>query len=196
VTGAVLVVLTLVLGGWIDRFSSVGDGGVVARQEEIQRPFVTSGKLGETVTGQHFAVRVNGVRGAGRIEESTYRGSGSHETRGLWLILDMSVTAKGKDTIVAYGALRDGRGRVFLASSRVRQPILGGRTFQPEIPVRGEAAFEVPWETASEELTVVLARTTIGQSMDSIVEVSLPRPAPAQLSAWSRAVSAPLKEIR
>ncbi|MDQ1288105.1 MAG: hypothetical protein QG622_1670 [Actinomycetota bacterium] len=195
-TGAALFLVTLVLGAQIHRFAPVGDGGVVVRQAELQRPFVRSGTLRETVAGTYFTARVNGVRGAGRVGSAGFSRVPHRTTPGIWLILDVTLTSRDEARVIGFGGLRDEDGRLYHASRRCVQPLVGGREFQPDIPVRGEVVFEIPQKVAAQELTAVFARTTFSSPMDSQVEITLPAPSGAATAAWKRATSAVPEEIR
>jgi hypothetical protein len=112
--------------------------------EEVSRPFVHSGRIGEAVDGRTFTVTVGDVRGARSIEES----DGDRLTSdGLFVLVTVTITAKSDTTSLSHLAVAHGD-VVFWATERVRQR-MAEYEFQPGIPVKGEIAFEVPRAVAT-----------------------------------------------
>ena len=150
-----------------------------------ERPFVRTGRLGETVDARTFEVRVLDVRGAKEI----VRSGRTRTTGGVWVLVKVQAVARGEPTTIGYAALRDGRGRLFHATERITQPLARSRTLQPGIPVEGEIVFEVPVEAAT-DLSIRLAWTSIDQRMEAMAEVPLDIDA-AMVAAW-RAQAGPV----
>jgi Domain of unknown function (DUF4352) len=159
---ATLVLAALAIGA---AFSSLDP-----TPETEQRPFISSGKAGETVHTRSFDAQVLGVRGSEAMgSDDGYL----HESKGVWIIVKIRVTAKGKATRIYYAALLDGQDRTFTASGRITQLGLSGRELQPGIPVDMEIAFEVPTEVPL-GLRLQLAVDLLDRRMDGMAEIELP----------------------
>ncbi|MEV0273169.1 hypothetical protein AB0H43_30705 [Hamadaea sp. NPDC050747] len=158
---AVLLLAALAIGGAISNYKP--------SPETQQRPFLTSGGVNDTVHTRSFDARFLGVRGGEAI------GSGGilHESKGVWIIVKVRLTANHEATRIFYAALRDGDERTFEASGRVTQNALGGRNLQPGIPVDMEFAFEVPTEVPL-KLSLRLATDSVDHRMDGMAEIDLP----------------------
>jgi hypothetical protein len=163
-------------------------GGVVANwrpldsgAEAAQRPYISTGQVGESVSARSFDARLVSVRGA-RLVGALGKG---YETGGVWILVRVRITATTEDTTVAYAALLDDRDREFLASERFSQLFAdGARTFQPGIPVEGEIAFEVPRDVAT-SLRLRLASPRIDTRMDGMAEIKLPDADTATVDRWA-----------
>lgn len=158
---AVVVLLgTVSLGMWLKTYADDVDAA--------QRPFVVEADVGEPAHGRTFEATALEVRGAGIV----YDAGLDHPTNGVWLIVKVRVAALDEPVNVGYAAVRDSAGRIYLASNRVNQPLIGGRTLQPNLSVVGEIAFEVPRDVAG-SLTVELAEKSFDQRMDSLLRLRL-----------------------
>ena len=148
--------------------------------ETRERPFARRGTVGQRMSARTFDVTVLGARGAARIE----RAGRVRDTGGVFVVVRVRAVAGRKPTTIDHAAVRDGRGRTYLATPRITQPLAaGGHVLQPGIAVEGEIAFEVPRDAAS-SLTVLLADSS-DTRMDAVVEVAVP----IDLSAASPATS-------
>lgn len=154
-----LVIAAIALGGLINSYAPDMD----ARE----RPFVRAGAQGETVDVRTFDVKVLGVRGAKEISESRK----IRKTTGVWVLVKVRAVAREEPTIIGQAALVDGRGREFAATGRISQPLVGGRSLQPGLPVEGEIIFEVPTDAA--DLSIRLASRPLDVRMDAMAEIPL-----------------------
>ncbi len=165
VSGAIatgLVLATLAIGG--------GLRWLGPDPERVQRPFVTSGEQGETVSLRKFAITVQTAKAVSTVQS----GGSAHDSQGVWVVLRVRVVASNEPGTVSYVALRDQSGRTFLATDRLGQPLLDGkRTFQPGIPLEGEVVFEVP-KDALGGLTALFAPDPAHLSMEAMASVDLP----------------------
>lgn len=93
--------------------------------------------VGEDVTLQNFRVHVNGARLARAILADDQH----LETRGLWLIVDLSYANVRRPAILNDLGVRDSRGRTYTISDRYTW---GTWMAAPDTWFRGEVAFEVP----------------------------------------------------
>jgi hypothetical protein len=90
------------------------------------------------------------------------------------VIVRVRLSAKKEPISVGYAAVRDRAGRTYLASDRVRQPLVdGSRAFQPGIPIEGEVVFEVP-KDALDGLVALFAAHPDRLALDAMAEVELP----------------------
>ncbi|MFS8479771.1 MAG: hypothetical protein FWJ93_12625 [Micromonosporaceae bacterium] len=149
-----------------------------------ERPFIRTGAPGEATDARTFEVRVLEVRGAKKI----VRLGRERETGGVWVLVKVQAVARHEPTTIGYAAVRDARGRLFHATERIAQPLLGGRTLQPGVPVEGEIVFEVPADAAV-SLSIRLAWTPLDQRMDAMAEIGLDIDA-ASVAAWQAATEA------
>ncbi|MBX6750727.1 MAG: hypothetical protein IRY85_13825 [Micromonosporaceae bacterium] len=158
---AVVVLLgTINLGMWLKTYSDDVDAA--------QRPFIVEADVGQPARGRTFVATALEVRGAKVIRDSGI----DHATNGVWLIVKVRLTALDQPVHVGYAAVRDSAGRVYHASNRVNQPLVLGHVLQPNLPVVGEIAFEVPRDAAV-SLTVELAENPTDLRMDSLLRLRL-----------------------
>ena len=170
---AVLVVAALAIGTAITDHTPDSDAQ--------QQPFVRTGAIGTSVDARTFSAAVLGVRGASVLAPLTEEEE-AHVTSGVWIIVKVRLEAHTNPTAVGYGALIDAQGRTYRATERIFEPLLGGRTLEPGIPVEGEIAFEVPVKVAT-HVSIRLAVEDIDQRMDAMVQVPLPITA-SQVAQW------------
>lgn len=154
-----LVVAAIAIGGTIN--SSTPD--VDARE----RPFIQTARQGDAVDVRTFDVQVLEVRGAKKISRS----GKVRDSVGVWVLVKVRAEARREPVLLGYAALRDERGRTFYATQRISQPLAGGRTLQPGLPVEGEIAFEVPADVTA--LSIRLAKSPLDQRMDAMAEIAL-----------------------
>lgn len=148
--------------------------------DAAQRPFVVEANAGQLARGRTFFATALEVRGAGVIRDSGLE----HPTNGVWIIVKVRVAARDEPVNVGYAAVRDSAGRVYLASNRIDQPLVRGRIVQPNLPVVGEIAFEVPREAAG-SLWVELAEKSMDQRMDSLLRLRLDPLSPDVVDGWA-----------
>ncbi|GAA4715135.1 DUF4352 domain-containing protein [Phytohabitans rumicis] len=171
-----LVVAALAVGGLVANWRPV-DG---ARADARERPYISAGQVGDSVSARSFEAKVLEVRGAKVVG---FRGTG-HDTDGVWILVQVRITATTEDTLLNYAALVDDKDRVYRATGRFDQPFTAGRTLQPGIPVEGEIAFEVPRDVAT-SLRIRLAAPLIDQRMDGMAEIELPKFDTATIDKWA-----------
>ncbi|GIH10170.1 hypothetical protein Rhe02_82370 [Rhizocola hellebori] len=135
-----------------------------------QRPFAQAGAPGESLDVRTFTITVQAARAASSLQA----GGAAQATQGVWVIVRVRLAANHEPTQVGYAAVRDRAGRTYLASDRVRQPLIdGSRPFQPGIPIEGEVIFEVP-KDALDSLTALFAAHPDRLALDAMAEVVLP----------------------
>ena len=156
-----------------------------------QRPFVRVGVMGEPVDGRTFQGAVVAVRGARRIARS----GKTRDTGGVWVIVRARAVARDKPTSIDHASVRDARGRTFLATMRINQPLVaGGYVMQPGISVEGDIVFEVPQASAA-RLTLRLADSS-DVRMDAAIEVPIASDGPT-VDRWLAEPSAlPVEDAR
>jgi hypothetical protein len=136
----------------------------------VQRPFAKSGEPGEGMNIRTFTVTVQTARAASALQ----MGKSAQATQGAWVIVRVRLVANTEPTHIGYAALRDRAGRTFLATDRIRQPLLdGARTFQPGIAMEGEVVFEVP-KDALAGLTALFAADAEQIAWDAMAAIALP----------------------
>lgn len=150
--------------------------------DDRERPYVRTGTIGQQVSTRVFDATLLNARGAGKIG---HRGQ-AHDTGGVWIIVRVRLTASDEAITLGYAALRDRRDRVYLATQRIDQQLLGARTLQPGIPVEGDLLFEVPRDAAT-DLTLLLAEPLIDHRMDTMAEITLPQVNTATVDGWATA---------
>lgn len=171
-----LLITALAVGGIVANWRPVnGDAA-----DDRERPYISAGQVGDSVSARSFDAKVLDVRGAKLVG---FRGK-DHDTGGVWLLVRVRITATVEDTQVGYAAVVDNKDRVYLATGRFDQPFTAGRTLQPGIPVEGEIAFEVPRDVAT-SLRLRLAAPLIDQRMDGMAEIELPRFDTATIDKWA-----------
>jgi hypothetical protein len=150
-------------------------GGAISDQQlttdERFREFVVTGEPGRPVSTTTFTVVVLEVRAVAVVTDDTGR---PYTTGGVWLLARVRAYGIDEPAEIGYAAVRDSRGRTWLATARVEQPLAGGGyQLQPGIPVESEIAFEVPTPAAT-DLTIRLATASFDLRLDTVVEVPLP----------------------
>jgi hypothetical protein len=174
-----LVVATVLLGGALH--------SALPTPDELYRPFVRTGGMGDHVDARTFDAQLLGVRGGAVISS---RGE-PHDTSGVWVVVKIRITAKGKETSVVSAVIVDGDDRVFKSSGRIddNPP---GRESQPGLPIDSEIAFEVPTDVPL-PLSVRLSSRSIDTRMDGMAQLNL-TVTRADLRQWA-ADKTPLKLI-
>jgi hypothetical protein len=110
--------------------------------------FLVGGRSFRPVVVGGLAVTVLGVRGASLVRRPDGR---ILDTGGVWVIVDVELTATQQTTAVRYLALADRDGNTYRVSQRWHQAITEGvPDLQPGLPVDGEVAFEVPRDAATQ----------------------------------------------
>jgi len=110
--------------------------------------FLVGGRSFRPVVVGGLAVTVLGIRGASLVRRPDGR---ILDTGGVWVIVDVELTATQQTTAVRYLALADRDGNTYRVSQRWHQAITEGvPDLQPGLPVDGEVAFEVPRDKATD----------------------------------------------
>jgi hypothetical protein len=147
--------------------------------EQVQRPFVHTGRLGQTVDGLSFTATAESVRGAKRVSDD----GDVYTTDGVFVLVAVTVAAGTEPVSLGYAALLDNRGRIFEATSRFSQAI-DLYTLQPGIPVRGEYTFELPRTALDGALHLQLSKDPVfGGGNQTVVEIDL-GVAPTTTAKW------------
>jgi hypothetical protein len=158
--------------------------------DEREQPYRRPGVVGETIDVRTFDLTVLSLRGAAKV---TAFGK-DHDTSGVWVVVRVRITAKVEPTRAGYAAVRDGRGRIYKATDRFPQTLVGGgRMGQPGVPLEADVAFEVPADVAT-DLVLLVADNSIDQRMSAQAEVRLPIDR-ATVARW-RAVTEPIPVAR
>jgi hypothetical protein len=137
-----------------------------------ERPFIRAGSMGHPVDARTFDATVVSVRAAARVAGGA-KSARVRDTAGVWVVVRVRLAARDKPTSVDHAVLRDARGRSFVATPRVVQPLVGNAVLQPGLPVEGDVVFEVPRDAASARLTIRLA-DALDPRLDAVAEVALP----------------------
>ena len=140
VIGVAAVLVTLLVGQALLRTAPSAD--------DDSATFLVGGRSFRPVVVGGLAVTVLGIRGASLVR----RPDGQIlDTGGVWVIVDVELTATQQTTAVRYLALADRDGNTYRVSQRWHQAITEGvPDLQPGLPVDGEVAFEVPRDAATQ----------------------------------------------
>jgi hypothetical protein len=177
-----MIIGTVVVGRLIQLGTPIGD--------DVNRPYIHSGQMGELVDGRSFVVTVESVRG-GRALQQIFD---TVTTDGIFLLVKVRLSAYDMDVVVSYQALVDRHGFIYEPPVRDFTSMTGHR-LQPRIPVAGEYLFEVPATAATGGLTLRLSTFPYGTNSHQVVtEIPLTITA-AQVSEWSRNTE-PLKPMQ
>jgi hypothetical protein len=158
--------------------------------DEREQPYPRTGAVGETIDVRTFDLTVLSVRGATTVTAFGHE----YGTGGVWVVVRVRMTAKVEPTTAGYAVVRDGRGRVYRATDRFPQSLVGGgRKGQPGVALEADVAFEVPVAAAT-DLVLLVADNIIDQRMSAEAEVRLPIDQ-ATVARW-RAVTEPIPVAR
>lgn len=127
----VLIVATVAVGDQIIQHTPGSD--------EVSRPFIHSGRIGDIVDGLTFTAKVHSVRGGRSVTDTD---GDVYTTDGLFVLVTITVTATTDTTRLDHLAVAGG-GRTYRATRRFDQD-LDLQELQPGIGVKGELVFEVP----------------------------------------------------
>jgi hypothetical protein len=133
----------------------------------FQRPFVRGGVMGKPVEARLFRVTVLDATGGAQLKSDP-----PIDTPGVWIVVRVRAVALTEPVAIGYAALRDDRGRIFHASQKIDQPLIGGRTLQPGVPVEGEVVFEVPRDAVGHVSAQFAQHSQL--TLDAVAEVPLP----------------------
>lgn len=136
--------------------------------EQVSRPFVHSGPIGQEVQGLGFTATVQSVRGAKSIEDAD---GDVLATDGVFVIVKLTLTAKVETTNLLYVALVS-NGKTYELLERVRQP-MDTIALQPGVPVQGEMAFELPGAAATGSRLQLCPDHVNDSRNQTITEISL-----------------------
>jgi len=138
--GIAAVLVTLLVGQALLRTAPSAD--------DDSATFLVGGRSFRPVVVGGLAVTVLGIRGASLVRRPDGR---ILDTGGVWVIVDVELTATQQTTTVRYLALADRDGNTYRVSQRWHQAITEGvPDLQPGLPVDGEVAFEVPRDAATQ----------------------------------------------
>jgi hypothetical protein len=157
-----LIVLAVAAGGLLITYLP---GSV-----EMTRPFVQSGRIGETVDGVSFTVVVLGVRGAQKVQDGD---DNEVDTNGVFVLVEVKVLAKTEGVIVGHLTVVDRSGRTFSQPDRIEQRIGPGYRFEPGIPIEGDIAFEVPQDALPGLVLHVSGQAFVEANYEAVAEVDL-----------------------
>ena len=136
--------------------------------EQVGRPFVHSGPVGQEVQGLGFTATVQSVRGAKSIADPD---GDVFTTDGVFVVVKLTLTAKVETTKLLYVALVS-NGKTYELLERVRQP-MDVFALQPGLPVQGEMAFELS-SAAAAGSTLQLCPDYVNDGRNqTIAEISL-----------------------
>jgi hypothetical protein len=139
-----------------------------------ERPFVRAGVVGKPVDARTFDATVISVRGAAKLAGGRKLASVParvRDTAGVFVLVRVRLVARDRPTLVDHAVVRDARGRTFVATPRIGQPVVGHHILQPGIPIEGDVVFEVPRDAAA-RLTLRLA-DELNPRLDAVAEVPL-----------------------
>lgn len=157
----VVAAVVVVLGG--------AAAGTRLTADQRLREFVVSGTVGEPVSTGEFEVTVLDVATAAEIDA----GGPLLNTAGIWVSVTLLAAAVDSPTSIDYAAVRDSTGRTWLATPRVRQPLLqGGHRLEPGLTVQVDVVFEVSADAATELTFRTGQRRDL--RLDTVAEVELP----------------------
>jgi hypothetical protein len=140
VGGIAAVLVTLLVGQALLRTAPSAD--------DDNAVFLVGGRSFRPVVVGGLGVTVLGVRGAALVRRPDGR---VLDTGGVWVIVNLEITATEQTTAVRYLALADRDGNTYRVSQRWHQAITEGvPDLQPGLPVDGEVAFEVPRDMATQ----------------------------------------------
>jgi hypothetical protein len=186
-TRARLVAVVLVL-------AALGAGRAITAltpdTDRREQPYPRAGEVGETIDVRTFDLTVLSVRGAAKVSAFGHE----FDTSGVWVVVRVRMTAKVEPTRAGYAAVRDNRGRLYNATDRFPQTLVGGgRMGQPGVSLEADVAFEVPAAVAT-DLVLLVAANSIDQRMSAEAEVRLPIDN-AAVARW-QAVTEPIPVAR
>ncbi|WP_020521715.1 DUF4352 domain-containing protein [Catelliglobosispora koreensis] len=145
---------------------------VTPNADFFERPFITSGPVGEIVTTRQFSAKVISVRYATELKE----GSKTFTTGGVFVLARVSFTATIKETHIGFAQLESGDGRTFAATDRVTQNMVerSAVRLQPGIPVEGEVVFEIARSALGPGMSIRFATEEgFEVRMEGMVEIPL-----------------------
>jgi hypothetical protein len=153
---------------------AVAAGGLLVRNlpgsVEMTRPFIQSGRIGDTVDGITFTVVVLGVRGAQRVLDSS---DNQVDTDGVYLLVEVKVLAKTEGVNLGHVTVVDRAGRIFGLPDRIEQRFDIGYRFEPGIPIEGDIAFEVPQDALAGLVLHLSAQSFVEADYEAVAEVDL-----------------------
>ncbi len=157
---AILVVAALWLGSLIS-------SALPAASDVFSRPYVHAARIGEPVTLRTATVTVSGVRTAQEV--SSYGSIAS--TTGVWLVVDVEVTARGeaRSLMPAAFRVRSADGRLF---GELPAVTVSCGPLQPGIPVRCSVPFEITPDAVPDARLLIPAGTDT-EASDDLADVDL-----------------------
>jgi hypothetical protein len=165
---AVAVLAALAIGQTIDKALPV--------QHVDDRPFVHRAEVGQRVSLDYADVTVRGVHATPKLDTP----QGDVGTPGRWLIVDMTLVARGRPLSAPGFALEDGRGRTFDVDPR------SGYSWEAAptgVPWRVHVPFEVPAD-ALPDAQLVITRNTHDSRRDDAAHIDLGISADDAAALW------------
>ncbi|GGM62668.1 hypothetical protein ACFFX1_42435 [Dactylosporangium sucinum] len=164
-----LLVLATLVGGTVVILTK-------RQPDDVQRQFYVTGTAGRPVTARTITVTLLDATGALKL-----RGPKAVlETPGMWVTVRVRVVATEQPVLLGLAQLRDDRDRVFEVSNRLGQPLAGGRTFQPGVPVEGPLVFEVARDVKTLTLLLSTKSSAVKTYLEAIAQIDVP----ASVDAW------------
>ena len=111
--------------------------------DRLDAPFVQSGAVGEVVELRYASVTAGDPEGSRRIDIL----DALLESPGIWLVVPLTVVAKGEPRLLGYAAVRGSDGRTYRADGMRSQFVRS--TAQPGIPHYGSVVVELPPSAAA-----------------------------------------------
>ena len=131
----------------------------------VDEPYLVSGSLGRPVALRYADVTATGVDGSTAVSPNL-----GMTTTGVWLVVPLKIVTKGEPAQVRYAAVRDTRGRVFVADGSRSQYSPG--LAQPGIPRYASVLVELPPDAVpGAHLRVAL--DPLDQRRDSMADIDL-----------------------
>lgn len=173
----ILIVGTVAVGDQILKHTPGSD--------EVSRPFIHKGRIGDVVDALSFTATVDSVRGSRSVADD----DDDYTTDGVFVLVTFTLTAKTDSTALSTVSVV-GHGQIFKAVERFYQEMTR-TTLQPGIPKTGEVAFEVP-KGAAAGLSIQLSSDSLdGNENQTAAEIDLGIDE-AKVTTWL-ANSAPLE---
>ncbi|WP_258723855.1 hypothetical protein [Cellulomonas sp. NS3] len=160
-TGVVgLVLAALATGRALTHAFPVGD--------RIEAPFVRTAEVGETLRLRYADVEAGEPQGA---RELVANGS-TLSTPGLWLVVPVTIDARGEPRTLAYAAVRGADGTLYVASGSSARGGFAPGPAQPGIPRYATVAVELPADAAA-GAHLLLALDSFDHRRDDLADLDL-----------------------
>jgi hypothetical protein len=151
--------------------------GAFQADDSISAPFLRAGTIGKPVSLRYADVTAGHVDGSRCVSVET----SILQTPGVFVVVPLTIVAKGKPVNLQYAALVDRQGRTFLATGS-RSPFEPG-TSQPGLARYASVVVEVPLE-AVPGAHLRIALNSLDQRRDDMADIDLGLTA-AQAAGWA-----------